>query len=351
MRVKIVFVFSICVLLASCKKTKEPEANFIRPVKVATVEARGIIVKDYAGVVEAVNFVKLAFRVSGQIINLPVVEGQRVEKGQLIAEIDPRDLVLQYAADKAAFETARSQLERNERLLERQAISLQEYEISQANYQKTKSTFDLSANNLRDARLYAPFAGSIEKKLAENYQRIMSGVPVVQLIDTRSLQIRFTVPDNNLYLLQGTDKKFTVEFETYKGHFFNARLKEYLDASPDGSGIPVTIVLDDPSFDRIKYDVKPGFTCNVNFNVNLGTYMSDKMTWIPLSAVFADPQTGREYVWVVDNSNTVHRRRIEVYSPSGESNVLVSDGLKAGEKIVTAGVYRIIEGEKVKVIL
>lgn len=73
--------------------------------------------------VEAVEYVKLAFRVSGQIINLPVVEGQRVKKGQLIAAIDPRDISLQYAADKAAYETAVAQVERNKRLLGRQAIS------------------------------------------------------------------------------------------------------------------------------------------------------------------------------------------------------------------------------------
>lgn len=51
------------------------------------------------------------------------MEGQRVRKGQLIAAIDPRDISLQYAADKAAYETAAAQVERNKRLLGRQAIS------------------------------------------------------------------------------------------------------------------------------------------------------------------------------------------------------------------------------------
>lgn len=98
---------------------------------------------------EPVDFVNLAFRVNGQIINLPVIEGERVKKGQLIAEIDPRDLALQYAADKATFETAGAQLERNKRLLAKQAISKQEYEISEANYQRSKSAYELSSNNMR----------------------------------------------------------------------------------------------------------------------------------------------------------------------------------------------------------
>ena len=114
--------------------------------------------------VEAVEYVRLAFRVSGQVVSLPVVEGQRVKKGQQIAAIDPRDISLQYAADKAAYETAAAQVERNKRLLDRQAISVQEYEISVANYQKAKSAYELSGNNMRDTRLTAPFDGSIEKK-------------------------------------------------------------------------------------------------------------------------------------------------------------------------------------------
>ena len=64
---------------------------------------------------------------------------------------------------------------RNKRLLGRQAISVQEYEISVANYQKAKSTYELSGNNMRDTRLTAPFEGSIEKRLVENYQRVNAG--------------------------------------------------------------------------------------------------------------------------------------------------------------------------------
>ena len=125
--------------------------------------------------------------------------------GQLIAAIDPRDIALQYAADKAAYETAAAQVERNKRLLGRQAISLQEYEISLSNYQKAKSAFELSTNNMRDTKLTAPFDGSIETRLVENYQRVNSGEGIVQLVNTNKLRIKFTIPDAYLYLLRSTD--------------------------------------------------------------------------------------------------------------------------------------------------
>ena len=92
-------------------RAKQKGSNtLIRPVKTAQISSQSVIRKDFSGIVEAVEYVRLAFRVSGQIISLPVVEGQRVKKGQLIAAIDPRDISLQYAADKAAYETAAAQV-------------------------------------------------------------------------------------------------------------------------------------------------------------------------------------------------------------------------------------------------
>lgn len=341
------FVLAAGLLLAACGQKKEDNVNVVRPVKTAVVESRTEIRKDFSGIVEAVNYVKLAFRVSGQIINLPVVEGQRVKKGELIAAIDPRDLALQYAADKAAYETADAQVERNKRLLARQAISVQEYEISIANYQKAKSAFELSSNNMRDTRLTAPFEGSIEKRLVENYQRVNSGEGIVQLVNTQKLRIKFTIPDAYLPLLRAKGQRFRVEFDTYRGHIFNAKLEEYLDVSTDGTGIPVTITIDDPAFDHALYEVKPGFTCSVRFSADVGPYLEDHMTVVPLSAVFGESNGKNTYVWVL-NGNKVNRRQVTVYSPTGDAQAFISAGLTAGETIITAGVHQLVEGETVK---
>ena len=343
------FALITTLVITSCGHKKGEDPPLIRPVKTATVSSQSVIHKDFSGMVEAVEYVKLAFRVSGQIINLPVVEGQRVRKGQLIAAIDPRDIALQYAADKATYETAAAQVERNKRLLGRQAISLQEYEISVANYQKAKSAYELSSNNMRDTKLSAPFDGSIEKRLVENYQRVNSGESIVQLVNTQKLRIKFTIPDDYLYLLRAKDVTFKVEFDTYKGKIFNARLEEYLDISTDGTGIPVTIIIDDPTFDRSIYDVKPGFTCNIKLASDIAPFIEEKMMNIPLSAVFGESGDKKTYVWIINNDK-VSRREVTVYSPTGEANLLISKGVKPGETIVIAGFHKLVEGQTIKVI-
>ena len=331
---KNIYVIALAaILFQGCGQKKEMTAPATRPVKTTIVESRSVIRKDFSGIVEAVEYVKLAFRVSGQIISLPVIEGEKVKKGQLIAAIDPRDIALQYAATKSAYETASAQVERNKRLLSRQAISVQEYE--------------LSSNNMRDTKLTAPFDGSIEKRLVENYQRVNSGEGIVQLVNTQNLRIKFTIPDAYLYLLRAKDPRFLVEFDTFKGHVFKARLEEYLDISTEGTGIPVSITIDDPSFDRDLYAVKPGFTCSIRFTADVGPLVQDSWTIIPLSAVFGESDGNNMYVWVVED-NKVHKRKIVVNAPTGEAQVLVSEGLKPGEQIVIAGVYQLVEGESIK---
>lgn len=200
---------------------------------------------------------------------------------------------------------------------------------------------------MRDTKLLAPFDGSIEKRLVENYQRVNSGEGIVRLVNTQKLRIKFTVPDDYLYLLRAKDATFKVEFDTYKGNIFNARLEEYLDISTDGTGIPVTITIDDPAFDRAVYDVKPGFTCNIRLASDIAPFIEEKLMNVPLSAVFGDSENKNTYVWVVKD-NRVSRREVTVYSPTGEANLLISKGLKPDETVVIAGVYQLVEGQRVK---
>ena len=341
-------IIGLCFVVSSCSKQQEKK-EFVRTVKVAQVQSSSEIKKDFSGVVESVEYVKLAFRVSGQIVDLPVVEGQKVKKGDLIAKIDPREISLQYAADKAAYETAAAQIKRNERLLEKQAISRQDYEVCQANYEKAKSAYDLSTNNMKDTYLTAPFSGSIERRFVENFQRVNSGEGIVQLVNTNKLRIKFVIPDTYMHLLKSNKQTFNVEFDTFKGNVFKAKVEEYLDISANRAGIPVSVVIDDEKFDRTVFDVKPGFTCNIHFNSDMGQYLEVEMMKIPLSAIYEESSSSKKYVWIVKDGK-VNKREVKLMTPTDNSHAFISEGLKVGETVVTAGVYQLVEGEQIKIL-
>ena len=339
---------ALALLWSGCKGKKDNTyQDIVRPVRVVNVESLGAINKLYTGVVEAEEYSNLAFKLSGPLIAMNVDEGQKVKKGQVVAAVDPLDYRLQFEANKAAYLTAKSQLERNKRLLSMQAISQQEHEIAEADYIKGKSAYETSANTLEDTKLRAPFDGFVEKKFVENYQKVNPGESIIKLVNPNKLAVGFTLPETSVDLTR-TPMTVTVEFDTYKGIWFKAKVKEFIDASPDGTGIPVKLVIDDTRFSRDKHNIYPGFSCKVNLKIE--TPVEDSYI-VPMSALFKNPTTGETCVWVYDpKTETVTSRTVEIGQLFGSDKIMVQKGLTNEDTIVVAGANYITEGQKVKLL-
>lgn len=345
----IAFAATAAFLLGSCSQKEQEVKEIIRPVKLVKAEALNIIEKSYTGTVSPDQFSDLAFRVSGPIIAMNVLEGQNVKKGDVVAEIDPTDSRLEYEAKKAAYQNALSQKERAEKLLTKNAISIQEYEMTQASYTNAKSAFEYAELNLRDTKLRAPFDGFIQKKYVENYQRVQAGQAIVCLINPSKLQVQFTIPETNISYFSDPHTIY-VEFDTYKGKLFKAEVKEYVQASPDGSGVPVFLRITDPDFDLNKYKISVGFSCKVIVNVENESIKEGIK--VPLSAIVYDNVKNEKTVFVYNkDKQIVEQRTITDKGAIVERDeVVVIGDLKAGDDIVSAGATRLVDGQKVKVL-
>ena len=345
---KLIPVFVLAALM-SCSQPPVKEQG-PRPVKLAEVTSLNVVEKSFSGVVSPDQFSDLAFKMSGPLISLNVEEGQKVRTGQVVAEIDPQDFKWDYEAKKASFQTAQAQLQRAERLLAKQAISQQEYESTKAAYSNAQAAFENSQNTLEQTKLRAPFDGFIQKKYVENYQMVQMGQGIVCLINPNKLQVQFTMPETNITYFS-TPYTIYVEFDNYKGVRFKAKVKEYVEASPDGSGVPVFLYIDDPEFNLEKYKIAVGFSCRVILNIESQSF-NEGAVLIPLSAVVADEvNSDNKFVFVYNpQTQKVERRKITEKELVGKDGVVVTEGLKAGEQIVTAGVTRLVEGQQVKVL-
>lgn len=346
MNCKLIPVF-VLVALVSCSQPPVKEQG-PRPVKLTEVTSLDVVEKSFSGVVSPDQFSDLAFKMSGPLISLNVVEGQKIRTGQIVAEIDPQDFKWEYEAKKASFQTAQAQLQRAERLLAKQAISQQEYETTKASYSNAQAAFEYAQNTLQQTKLRAPFDGFIQKKYVENYQKVQAGQAIVCLINPNKLQIEYSMPETNV-LYFSSPYTIYVEFDTFKGKLFKAKVKEYVEASPDGSGVPVSLYIDDPAFNLNTYKISVGFSCRVLLNVESEKYSGT--TLIPLSAMVIDEKTGDKSVFVYDKqTQKVEIRKITETGLIGKDNVIISDGLKAGEQIVSAGATRMVSGQQVKVL-
>lgn len=340
---RIFHLLIVALALSGCGR-KQPAAQEVRPVKITVASGAGVIDKDFAGMATPDDAVNLAFRVPGQVLEIPVSEGQNVKKGTLLAELDPRDLELQVSADRSAFEQAQSQLSRMQRLLEHEAVSQQDFEAARTRFVQAKSAYSNSTDMLKDTKLRAPFSGVVERTYVDVFERVQAGQTILRLVNPVTTKVKFTLPERGLGLLSSTATKFTVEFDNYRGVTFSARLKEYVQTSSDASGFPVTLTLE--NVDQARYHISPGMSCVVTMQ---STDPVPDAVSLPVSAIYA-PAEGGNYVWILGADDRVTRRSVALGELYGSDRVVIDKGVSAGDKVVTAGVYQLREGEKVKII-
>ena len=337
------FLLLLLMMSVGCRSHRA-DSPAVRPVKVTTASHSAFIERDFAGMATPDDAVTLAFKVAGQVLDLPVPTGEYVAKGTLLAELNPRDIELQVASDRSAFEQARSQFARMQRLLEHQAVSQQEFEAARTRYTQAQSTYENSLDGLKDTKLRAPFASVVERKYVDTYERVQAGQAVIRVVNPRSTTVQFTVPEQGLELLTADSTRFSVVFDNYRNTTFRAALKEFVKTSSDASGFPVSLRLVD--VDTTRYRIAPGMSCIVSMRV--ADRMPDVMS-LPVTAIYA-PAEGGDYVWVVGRDDRVSLRAVELGELFGRDLVTVLRGVEPGDRVVTAGVYRLREGDEVRIL-
>ncbi len=329
---------------ASCGQDAGSANEAPRPVKVETAVDAATLYKDFAGMSTPDDAVTLAFKIAGQVSNIPVSKGQNVKKGELIAELDPRETQLTVDANRTAYNEASSQLQRMKRLLTHQAISMQEYESANTRYAQMKSAYENSLSLLSDTKIRAPFAGVIEATYVDTYERVGSGQAIARLVNPSTLTVSFTLPENAIHQIELPSTRFSVRFDNYRGVQFDAVLKNYAKTSADASGFPASLTL--LNVDSKRYPIAPGMSCTITMQTADG---AEGAVSLPLSAIYA-PAQGGTGVWVVGSGDRVTLRHVTLGQPFGSDRILITGGLSPGERVVTAGVYRLKEGQQVRIL-
>ncbi len=336
-------VSSLLLVAGGCHpRPAEPVA--VRPVKVVVAAGAGFLQKDFAGMATPDDAVTLAFKLSGQVADIPVSQGERVARGALLAELNPRDVELQVAATRSAFEEAQSQQQRMERLLAHEAVSRQEAEAARTRFAQARSLYENALDLLQDTRLRAPFPGVIETTYVDSYQQVQVGQAILRLVAPRTTTVKFTMPERGLASLADSSARFEVEFDNFRGVRFAARLKDYARTSSDASGFPVSLRL--AAVDTLRYDISPGMSCTVTM------FSADPVpdaVSLPLSAIYA-PAGGGTFVWIVGADSRVSLREVALGELFGSDRVVIDRGLSPGERVVSAGVYRLRPDEEVRIL-
>lgn len=205
-----------------------------------------------------------------------------------------------------------------------------------------KSIYENTREILDQTSLRAPFDAVVERVYVDEYQRVQSGERVVRIVSPATSRVEFTLPESSLSVIQDTLTTFRVRFDNLPNVSFDARVLEYARTSSDAQGFPVTLDFENPSPER--YYISPGMSCTITM---ISAQSVTGAVILPLSSIYA-PTQGGTYVWVIGAEDRVEQRRVVLEGPTGQSSVIVESGVKSGERVVSAGVYQLREGQDVK---
>jgi multidrug efflux system membrane fusion protein len=343
-------------VLAGCGDPREGRQATV-PVTVARAEQRSVPFEVTApGTVEPMRAAAVTAQVSGMVTSVRFREGDEVREGQVLVEIDARpyrnaldQAEANLARDVIQLDNARRQVERYRSLAEGAGIAAEQFESLQATAQALEATVKSDSANLDNARLNleyttirAPISGRTGSLLIKegNVVRAQGSGPLVTVNQTRPILVRFAVPAPHLPLIRRyQDGSLVVRVQatddttTYIGRLV------FVDNTVDTT--TGTIMLKG-RFDNATGALWPGQFVTAT----LVLYEERDAVVVPIPAVVE--AEGGSYVYVVGDDDKAVTRPVVVGRSVGD-DVIVTQGLAAGETVVTDGQLRLVPGARVQI--
>lgn len=315
----------------------------LRPVKLMTVAAEEPwMTRQFFGQVAARQTVDLAFQVGGQILELPVTEGQVLATGEMIARLDMEPFELQLEQAHLQQDEADRTVERLKRL---SGSAASQVSLEQAETQAQLAALAVrdAVNRHRHATLQAPFNALVASRNIANFSTIAAGTPVVRLHDMSELRIGINVPEV-LFQRSGTsgDISFNAEFPGHATQYPLVIREFNAEASAIGQTYRLTLALQSTE----GLNILPGSSATVTAKAKGGLQGAA----LPASAVGINPD-GTTYVLEfqpdADGTGAVRRRPVTV-QPADTGGLIAISGLEDGLEIVAAGLPLLEDGQKVR---
>jgi len=344
---KLLSIAAISLLIVSCGESEENgddnDASGARLMPVETVIIEPDDFEDFvrvSGTVEALEDATVSAEISGRILTIKE-RGERVEKGEVIAQIDDRLIQAQYEAAKSGYELAEDSFNRLESLYADSIVSTQDYNNARAQRDQARSQLNQVEKQLQDARIEAPFSGRIEERFIQTGELINPGMPVVRLVNTDRVRIVSGVPERysgeisegsrvelNFRALNGESRESRV---TYAGNVLDPETRTFaieVELNNSGQMIKPEMVVD----------------------LLLDRATLNDVIIVPRTAVLRNETGESVFVASEQNGNKIARLVDVQTGPASGPLVQIVNGLEEGDEMVVSGVRNLSEGDELNIL-
>ena len=350
---KYILVFLLIFLFTACKK--EAKEEMIRAVKIQEINSmqdENFNVEFPAQISPSQKTV-LAFKYEGKIKSINFESGDFVKKGQVIAVIDDTDYKVnldafskKYEAAKAVAQNAEQQFARAETLYKGDALAKKDYDnalmqrnVAISTFKEASAGLQNARNTLNDTKIVAPYDGYIDKKVVDVGTVVPEGGPVVSFISNEITDISVNASVRDIEYIKNAEN--IVFKDSGSDKIYSLKIKS-IAQNPDSINLTYPVIF---TFSELSENDK--FLSGQTGTVTIVVKNKEKEEiLIPINAVFEDKGSN---VYLFKDGKAV-KTPIELGELRETDKISVVKGLKTGDKVIVAGVSKLADGDKVKLL-
>lgn len=353
----------ILVLLCfGCSKKKAPQEEKPIPVQIAKAEARNVpYYISTVGHMEAYQVVNIMAQVDGQLMKTYFPDGADVKQGDLLYLIDQRTYIADLEKAEGELEQNLANLGFSERTAERNAKLVKDEYISQNDYdnlitnvitsdaavRQSRADVDNAKINLAYTMIHAPLSARAGES------QIRDGNIILESAETTLVTLNQITPIYSVFYINEKDlpkvKRFQREEGSLKVHVTvdDDKITSYegeltfIDNEIDLSTGMIKLKGTHPNEDKFLWP-------NQYVNVKLILDTLDQAVVVPFGAVQNSPKG--KYVYIMKGNKTVEKKSVKIGQMQADNTVVITEGLKANEKVITVGQINLYPGAKVNVV-
>ena len=350
---KYILVFLLIFLFTACKK--EAKEEMIRAVKIQEINSmqdENFNIEFPAQISPSQKTV-LAFKYAGKIKSINFESGDFVKKGQVIAIIDDTDYKVnldafskKYEAAKAVAQNAEQQFARAETLYKGDALAKKDYDnalmqrnVAISTFKEASAGLQNARNTLNDTKIVAPYDGYIDKKVVDVGTVVPEGGPVVSFISNEITDISVNASVRDIEYIKNAEN--IVFKDSGSDKIYGLKIKS-IAQNPDSINLTYPVVF---TFSELSENDK--FLSGQTGTVTIAVKNKEKEEiLIPINAIFEDKGSN---VYLFKDGKAV-KTPIELGELRETDKISVVKGLKTGDKVIVAGVSKLADGDKVKLL-
>jgi membrane fusion protein (multidrug efflux system) len=291
---------------------------------------------DITGTIDANERVSLISQTAGNITGIYFTEGTRVQKGQLLVKVYNQDLQSSLQQIQAQMVLARDINNRNQILLQKEAVSKEEYETSQSSLNSLKAQAGVIRAQITRTEIRAPFSGTIGLRNVSPGGYLSPSTPIATLVNIDPAKVTFSVPERYLPII-GKGSKVTFTVESSRDNF--SATVYAIEPALDANSRTITVRAKAPNPKNL-------LTAGAFAKINLTLDQIPKTIMVPTQAVIPDLKSSKVFLY----KNGIAVSQDVKTDMRTDTKIQVIDGLKAGDSVVVSGLIQIRPKSPLKIL-